>query len=185
MSRSRFWSSRNSRSVLQSRGFGLRLLVCVLMITAGSAAIADGAGAATTYRHPVRTRTVKKRIHRVRTSSVKRRSTKRASTRRRGQLGMRYVRSPYPGRGTAPSMEAAISAVFPATLHAQALNVAWCESKGRASARNGQYRGHFQIGRTEWRRFGAGNPFNAVDNTRAAYRYYLAVGSWRPWQCQP
>ncbi len=98
---------------------------------------------------------------------------------------MRRVRSPYPGSGTAPSMEAAIAASFPAVLHRQALNVAWCESRGRASARNGQYRGHFQIGKTEWSRYGSGNPFNPYDNSRAAYRYYQAVGSWRPWECQP
>jgi hypothetical protein len=82
-------------------------------------------------------------------------------------------------------MEAAIVAVFPSSLHRQALNVAWCESRGRATARNGQYRGHFQIGSSEWKRYGEGDPYNAYDNSRAAYRYYQAVGSWRPWQCQP
>jgi hypothetical protein len=99
---------------------------------------------------------------------------------------MRYVRAPYPGRGTAPSMENAIRSTWPTHLHRQALNVAWCESRGRASARNGQYKGHFQMGRSEWRRYGNGSPFNAVGNSAAAYRYYRAAGkSWRPWQCQP
>lgn len=98
---------------------------------------------------------------------------------------MRRVRVRYPGMGTAPSMEAAIARTWPKHLHRSALNVAWCESRGNARARNGQYRGHFQMGRNEWRKFGAGNPFNAVDNSAAAYRYYRAVGSWRPWQCQP
>jgi hypothetical protein len=105
--------------------------------------------------------------------------------RRAHRSSMRYVRSPYPGLGTSPSMEAAIVATFPSSLHKQALNVAWCESRGQAGARNGQYRGHFQIGSSEWKRFGSGNPYNAYDNSRAAYRYYLAAGSWRPWQCQP
>jgi hypothetical protein len=99
---------------------------------------------------------------------------------------MRYVRAPYPGRGTAPSMESAIQATWPARLHRQALNVAWCESRGRASARNGQYKGHFQMGKSEWRKYGNGSPFSAVGNSAAAYRYYRAAGkSWRPWQCQP
>ena len=102
------------------------------------------------------------------------------------QAGMRYVRAPYPGDGTAPSMEQAIAATWPSHLHREALNVAWCESRGRASARNGQYKGHFQMGSSEWRRYGNGSPFNALDNSAAAYRYYRAVGgSWRPWQCQP
>ena len=100
-------------------------------------------------------------------------------------LSMRRVRSPYPGPGTSPRMEAAIASTFPAALARQALNVAWCESRGLASARNGQYRGHFQIGASEWRTYGSGDPYNAEDNSRAAYRYYLAVGSWSPWQCQP
>lgn len=106
-------------------------------------------------------------------------------SRSRRHLSMRYVRSPYPGLGTSPSMEAAILATFPISLHREALNVAWCESRGLASARNGQYRGHFQIGRDEWQRFGSGDPFDAYANSLAAYRYYVAAGSWRPWQCQP
>jgi hypothetical protein len=98
---------------------------------------------------------------------------------------MRRVRVPYPGPGTAPAMEAAVRAHFPARLHRQALNVAWCESRGRASARNGQYKGHFQMGRREWATFGrGGNPFNASHNAAAAYRYYKVSG-WRPWECRP
>jgi len=104
---------------------------------------------------------------------------------RRTSASMRYVRAPYPGNGTSPGMEAAISAAFPLALHREALNVAWCESRGQASARNGQYRGHFQMGRNEWKRFGSGDVYDPYDNSRAAYRYYRSVGSWRPWQCQP
>ena len=99
--------------------------------------------------------------------------------------GMRYTRAPYPGPGTAPAMEAAIAVTWPDRLERQALNVAWCESKGAAHARNGQYRGHFQMGRREWQRFGSGDPFNPTDNAAAAYRYYSYAGSWRPWECQP
>jgi hypothetical protein len=98
---------------------------------------------------------------------------------------MRRVRAPYPRTGTAPAMEAAIRSAFPAHLHRQALNVAWCESRGKANARNGQYKGHFQIGRREWATFGkGGNPYNAHHNAAAAYRYYKVAG-WRPWECKP
>jgi hypothetical protein len=98
---------------------------------------------------------------------------------------MRRVRAPYPGRGTSPGMEAAIRSAWPARLHRQALNVAWCESRGRASARNGQYKGHFQMGRREWAKFGrGGNPYNGHHNAAAAYRYYRVAG-WGPWECRP
>jgi hypothetical protein len=106
-----------------------------------------------------------------------------AKPRNRATVGFRRVRAPYPGG--APSMEAAIRATWPPSLHRQAMNVAWCESRGRASARNGQYRGHFQIGTREWSRYGRGNPYNGFDNSAAAYRYFRIVGSWSPWQCQP
>ena len=112
-------------------------------------------------------------------------TTEPAHALRRRSNGMRYTRAPYPGIGTAPAMEAAISVTWPDTLERQALNVAWCESKGSAHARNGQYRGHFQMGRNEWKRFGNGDPYNPVDNAAAAYRYYAYAGSWRPWECQP
>ena len=96
---------------------------------------------------------------------------------------MRRVRRDYP-RGAAPRMEAAIRASWPTHLHNQALDVAWCESSGKASARNGQYRGYFQMGRKEWAKYGSGSPFDAHANVRAAYRYYRVAG-WGPWQCQP
>lgn len=96
------------------------------------------------------------------------------------------VRRPYPGSGAAPAMERAIRVTWPVRFHRQALDVAWCESSGDPSARNGQYRGHFQMGRAEWDRFGVGDPYDAEDNAAAAFRYFEAVGeSWRPWQCQP
>lgn len=98
---------------------------------------------------------------------------------------MRRVRKPYPRIGTAPAMERAIRSTWPANLQRQALNVAWCESSGKAHARNGQYRGHFQIGRQEWAKYGkGGNPFNGHHNAAAAYRYFRAAG-WAPWECRP
>ncbi len=98
---------------------------------------------------------------------------------------MRRVRAPYPGTGTAPAMEAAIRRNWPSHLHRAALNVAWCESRGKANARNGQYKGHFQMGRNEWAKFGkGGNPYNAHHNSAAAYRYYKVAG-WGPWECRP
>ncbi len=99
---------------------------------------------------------------------------------------MRRVRHPYPHSGAAPGMEQAIRSTWPSSLHRQALNVAWCESRGNPAARNGQYRGHFQIGRREWARYGGGgNPYNAHNNAAAAYRYYRAAGGWGPWECKP
>jgi hypothetical protein len=98
---------------------------------------------------------------------------------------MRRVRAPYPGAGTAPSMERAIRAHWPASLQRKALNVAWCESRGKAAARNGQYKGHFQMGSREWAKFGrGGNPYNGHHNAAAAYRYYKVAG-WGPWECRP
>lgn len=99
--------------------------------------------------------------------------------------GMRRVRSPYPGGGTAPAMEAAIRQTWPESLHQAAFNVAWCESRGRATARRGSHLGQFQMGRSEWQRFGNGDPYDPTANAAAAYRYYAYVGSWRPWECQP
>ena len=101
-------------------------------------------------------------------------------------FGLRRVRRPYPARGTAPLMEQAIAATWPPELHVQALNVGWCESTGKQTARNGQYRGLFQMGRREWAKYGEGDVLDAFDNAAAAFRYFVDVGgSFRPWQCQP
>lgn len=67
---------------------------------------------------------------------------------------------------------------------AQALVVARCESGYRTSATNGQYRGIFQMGSPERARFGHGE--TALEQARAAYRYFVASGrDWSPWQCRP
>lgn len=66
----------------------------------------------------------------------------------------------------------------------EAITVARCESGGTFSphARNGQYEGIFQMGRSERARFGHGD--NVLDQTLAAHRYWRQAG-WRPWQCSP
>lgn len=98
----------------------------------------------------------------------------------------RRVRVPYPRPGASPVLEAAIAATWPVELHREALNVGWCESRGKPGAWNGKYGGLFQMGPAEWRKYGSGNDiFDAYDNAAAAFRYYTDVGSWRPWQCQP
>lgn len=63
-----------------------------------------------------------------------------------------------------------------------ALRVAWCESRLRPAARNGQYLGLFQMGAYARRRFGHGP--DAYTQARAAYRYFRVAG-WRPWTCRP
>ncbi|MCA9672404.1 MAG: hypothetical protein KC503_42715 [Myxococcales bacterium] len=67
-----------------------------------------------------------------------------------------------------------------------AIRVARCES-GRAGthARNGQFRGLFQMGRYARRKYGHSRCARA--QTRAAYRYFVDVGQrWRPWHnCRP
>jgi hypothetical protein len=66
----------------------------------------------------------------------------------------------------------------------QALRVAWCESRYRVGAVNGQYRGLFQMGRRERARYG--NGFGPWNETRAAFRYFVASGrDWSPWECRP
>jgi hypothetical protein len=66
----------------------------------------------------------------------------------------------------------------------QALQVALCESGHETTAENGQYMGLFQMGSSARRLFGHGE--SAVDQARAAYRYFVASGhDWSPWSCKP
>jgi len=66
----------------------------------------------------------------------------------------------------------------------QALRVARCESGYSVHARNGQYRGLFQMGSSERRLFGHGE--TALEQARAAYRYFVRSGrDWSPWSCKP
>lgn len=66
----------------------------------------------------------------------------------------------------------------------QALRVAWCESRYRTWASNGQYLGLFQMGSYARSRYGHGP--GSWAQARAAYRYFSDSGrDWSPWQCRP
>ena len=66
----------------------------------------------------------------------------------------------------------------------QALRVSWCESHHDVHARNGQYRGIFQMGSSERRTYGHGS--GAWAQAIAAHRYFVASGrDWSPWSCKP
>jgi hypothetical protein len=77
---------------------------------------------------------------------------------------------------------AAICRVFGS--HCQdALAVAWCESRLRTTAQNGQYLGLFQLGSHERSLFGHGG--SAHDQATAARRYFVRSGrDWSPWSCR-
>ena len=78
----------------------------------------------------------------------------------------------------------AICDVFGERHCADALEVSWCESRFNTNARNGQYRGLFQMGSWERRTFGHGS--TAYEQARAARRYFIRTGSdWSPWSCRP
>lgn len=92
-----------------------------------------------------------------------------------------------PGRpASVPAYPAALAVceVFGDRYCGPALRVAWCESRLDVKARNGQFRGLFQMGAGERRRWGhAGDPWTQAS---AAYRYFLASGrDWSPWVCKP
>jgi hypothetical protein len=77
---------------------------------------------------------------------------------------------------------AAICRVFGSDCR-QAVAVAWCESRMRTTAQNGQYLGLFQMGSYERRLFGHGT--SAHDQARAARRYFVRSGrDWSPWSCR-
>lgn len=65
---------------------------------------------------------------------------------------------------------------------ASAVRVAWCESRLDPRARNGQYRGLFQLGAAERARYGHGR--TVLAQARAARRLFNARG-WQPWTCKP
>ena len=75
----------------------------------------------------------------------------------------------------------AICSVFGSRCH-EAVAVAWCESRLRTTAQNGQYLGLFQMGSYERRLFGHGS--TARDQALAAHRYFVRSGrDWSPWSC--
>jgi hypothetical protein len=64
----------------------------------------------------------------------------------------------------------------------EAIAVAWCESRLRTTARNGQYLGLFQMGSSERGLFGHGRSPHA--QAQAAHRYFVLSGrDWSPWGC--
>lgn len=80
----------------------------------------------------------------------------------------------------------AICHVFRGRYCREALSVTWCESKHDVTAGVGkhQYLGLFQMGSSERARYGHG--WTAIEQVRAAYRYFVASGrDWSPWQCRP
>lgn len=81
------------------------------------------------------------------------------------------------------SVERIICGVF-GPYCSQALRVAWCESRYRTTASNGQYLGLFQMGSTARSRYGHGpDPWTQAE---AAFRYFADSGfSWSPWTCRP
>jgi hypothetical protein len=79
----------------------------------------------------------------------------------------------------------AINYVF-GSYATQADHVASCESGHSIFARNGQYLGLFQMGSSERTRYALGRYRTALDQARAAWRYFVASGyRWGPWQCSP
>jgi hypothetical protein len=81
------------------------------------------------------------------------------------------------------TVTAIICAVF-GPYCSQALRVAWCESRYRVYARNGQYLGIFQLGSHERATYGGGS--DAWSQAVAAFRYFVASGrDWSPWECRP
>ena len=70
----------------------------------------------------------------------------------------------------------------------RAFDVAWCESRFKTAARNGQYLGLFQMGADERTRFGHGpDPWSQARAARRYFNYALRVSGygWRPWECRP
>ncbi len=66
----------------------------------------------------------------------------------------------------------------------EAVQVAWCESRLRPTARNGQYLGLFQMGSYARELYGHGP--TAHDQAVAAHKYFVSSGGdWSPWSCKP
>jgi hypothetical protein len=84
--------------------------------------------------------------------------------------------------GPAAAPAAAIRCTWPRQAWHAALTVARCESSLNPRARNGQYRGIFQMGSAERARFGHSR--FALGQARAALRYWRLAG-WAPWSCKP
>jgi hypothetical protein len=77
-----------------------------------------------------------------------------------------------------------ICEVWPERLCAEALRVSWCESRWQTDARNGQYRGLFQVS-AHWRAAVPGFGRSAAEQARHALRVYRRTGGWGHWECRP
>ena len=78
----------------------------------------------------------------------------------------------------------AICHVFGRRYCREALAVAWCESRHRTTAQNGQYLGLFQMGSYERELFGHGR--TALKQALAAHKYFVLTDrDWSPWSCKP
>ncbi len=100
---------------------------------------------------------------------------------KRGRARIRRLRDLLDGSSLSPT--AAIRMVF-GPYADQALRVSRCESNYDVRARNGQFLGLFQMG--SWERATYGDGATALEQSRAAYRYFVASGrAWGPWECKP
>jgi hypothetical protein len=140
--------------------------LCALVIVAGSAA----AQAHSTDKRE--RRGADKPLH-VQHASLRLRMQHEAATSARSLAALKRLRP-----------RQAICRVFESRYCGEALRVARCESRLRTDASNGQYRGLFQMGSSERRRFGHGR--TAIQQARAAHRYFVLSGrDWSPWTCKP
>lgn len=110
-------------------------------------------------------------VHRWREIALERDRTARAQARTIRRLRRELAR-PLP-------VARVICLVFGAEC-GKALAVAWCESRWYVGARNGQYRGLFQMGAYARGRYGHGP--DALTQALAAHAYFLDAG-WGPWAC--
>lgn len=81
------------------------------------------------------------------------------------------------------SPPAAVRCVFPARAQAKALRVMWCESKNNPRAKNGQYRGLFQMGSRERATYAYTGYSTPLQQVQAAHNLWTWRG-WQPWSCQ-
>lgn len=90
-----------------------------------------------------------------------------------------------PAHAASPARKAQIIRQVFGPYGRDAVRVARCESGPSidVNARNGQYRGAFQMGRRERKVYGHGRTILA--QARAAHRYFRAAGGWSPWECKP
>jgi hypothetical protein len=121
--------------------------------------------------------------HRLTARTALRRAARRLERVTRNIAAIRRVLRRREARRSAATPKVAICKVFGRYCR-QALDVAWCESRHRTTAQNGQYLGLFQMGSSERQLFGHGHSARA--QAVAAHRYFVLSGrDWSPWSCKP